>query len=326
MIRVTCAIIRNEDQEVLVVQRGEKTDHPYKWEFPGGKTLHGETDEECIIREIREELSIGIVICSRMEEVVHDYGKKHIVLIPFICDTLDELPVLIEHNAFRWLKPSLLRDVDLLEADVIVAARYLEITGIDESSCTNNKSPVFDPVPDKAFLDMIGSTMRTREIEFIASSAAEDPGLISRLFEYSLSDEGKIGFHASWVLTKVADKAPALFYDKFPRMVDSLDKLQNESVLRSFLRIITLLDKEKLGGHHQGILTDHCFSFLRSGACSVAVKAYSMEIIYSLALIYPELIHELSETINMLQEETSAGVVARGRIILKQLAVLNKRS
>ncbi len=37
MINVTCAIIRNEDDEVLVVQRGEATDHPFKWEFPGGK-------------------------------------------------------------------------------------------------------------------------------------------------------------------------------------------------------------------------------------------------------------------------------------------------
>jgi len=51
MIKVTCAIIRNEEDEILVVQRGEATDHPFKWEFPGGKVAAGETEEECIIRE-----------------------------------------------------------------------------------------------------------------------------------------------------------------------------------------------------------------------------------------------------------------------------------
>ncbi|MBN1108832.1 MAG: (deoxy)nucleoside triphosphate pyrophosphohydrolase [Bacteroidales bacterium] len=324
MIRVTCAIIRNEDQEVLVVQRDEKSDHPFKWEFPGGKINDGETEEECIVREIREELSIDIVICGRMEEVDHDYGKKHIVLIPFICDTLDELPLLFEHNAFRWMLPSGLRELDLLDADVIVAEKYLEQTGIHELSGTYNKPPDFDPDADSAFLEVIGSTMRTREIEYIATSASEDPWLFSKLIDYSLSDDGKIGFHASWILTKVADKNPVLFYDKIPLMVDSLDKIINESVLRSYLRIITKVDMAKMGSSYQGILTDHCFSFLKSRVSSVAVKAYSMEIIYRLALIYPELAQELSATINMLRGETSAGIVARGRIILKQLAALKK--
>jgi len=77
MTDVTCAIIRNDDNEVLIVRRGEKTDHPFKWEFPGGKTADGETNEECIIREVSEELSMDIVICSQLEPVEHDYGHKH---------------------------------------------------------------------------------------------------------------------------------------------------------------------------------------------------------------------------------------------------------
>ncbi|MCU0456482.1 MAG: NUDIX domain-containing protein, partial [Bacteroidales bacterium] len=62
MIRVTCAVIRNEDNEVLVVQRGEKTDHPFKWEFPGGKVDNKESDEDCLNREIKQELSRNLVI------------------------------------------------------------------------------------------------------------------------------------------------------------------------------------------------------------------------------------------------------------------------
>ena len=97
MIDVTCAIIRNEENELLIVRKGEQTDHPFKWEFPGGKVNKGESDEECIIREIKEELFMDIVICGRLHPVNHDYGHKKIRLIPFICDTLDELPVLAEH-------------------------------------------------------------------------------------------------------------------------------------------------------------------------------------------------------------------------------------
>ena len=96
MLNVTCAIIRNEESEVLVVQRGERTDHPFKWEFPGGKLNESETDEECIIREIKEELSMDIVICKRIAGTEYDYGYKQIKLIPFVCDTLDDLPFLSE--------------------------------------------------------------------------------------------------------------------------------------------------------------------------------------------------------------------------------------
>jgi 8-oxo-dGTP diphosphatase len=126
MIRVTCAIIRNEENEVLVVQRGEKSDHRFKWEFPGGKLQDRESEEECIIREIREELSIGIVICKRMAEVEYDYGMKQIQLIPFVCDTLEDFPVLSEHIDFKWLAVQDLKNVDFSAADIQVADHYLD--------------------------------------------------------------------------------------------------------------------------------------------------------------------------------------------------------
>ncbi len=125
MIRVTCAIIRNEDDEVLVVQKGPSTDHPLKWEFPGGKISRGETEEDCIIREIKEELSMTIVICGKLQTVEFDYGHKQIALIPFVCDTLDELPFLSEHISYKWLNVNDMLSVDYSEADVLVAKNYL---------------------------------------------------------------------------------------------------------------------------------------------------------------------------------------------------------
>lgn len=136
MIDVTCAIIRNEDDKILVVQRGEKTDHPFMWEFPGGKLNEGESEEDCVIREIREELTMDIVIRGRLPAVEHDYGHKQIRLIPFMCDTLDDIPFLTEHVAFKWLAPGELLSVGFSEADIPVAGEYLKYIGYEEGSPT----------------------------------------------------------------------------------------------------------------------------------------------------------------------------------------------
>lgn len=126
MINVSCALVRNDDSEILVVQRGEQTDHPLKWEFPGGKIKEGEDPADSIIREIDEELSMDIVVSGDLPEVEYDYGTKQVRLFPLVCDTLTDEPVLIEHIDYKWLAPSHLKSVDLCEADVLVAHEYLK--------------------------------------------------------------------------------------------------------------------------------------------------------------------------------------------------------
>ena len=321
MINVTCAIIRNEDDEVLIVQRGEHTDHPLKWEFPGGKVHNDESEEECIIREIKEELSIDIVIYSRLQNVVHDYGHKQVRLIPFVCDTLDDLPVLSEHVDFKWIEADKLLSVDFSEADVFVAENYLDMAG-------NNSKPVaeFASEEDQALKDdadlknMVNSLMGIKEAEWVAASAIDNPEIFRKLMEYSFSSDKKLAFRSSWALTKVCDKYPELIYPHLASLVESLPKIDNESVQRSFLRILSLTDLHKIGTKHHGMLADYCFTSLRSGFTAIAIKAYAMEALFKLAVIYPELANELSATINMISGEGSAGIVARGRQILKKLS------
>jgi len=320
MIEVTCAIIRNEENEVLVVQRGEKSDHPFKWEFPGGKLKENETAEECIFREIKEELSIDIVICKRMADVEYDYGNKQIKLIPFICDTLDDLPLLSEHMAFKWLNPVDLGKIDFSEADIIVADRYLRENEKVKEQANNISGSAQQTYNEEDLRSMVENMMGMQEAEWIAESAIGNSEILKKLLEYSFSDDRKLAFRASWTLTKVFDKYPGIISSDMPVMIDALDKLDNESVQRSFLRIISLSDINKISARQHGILADHCFELLKSGFSAIAVKAYSMEIIYKLAMIYPELANELSATISMLQGEGSAGILARGHIILKKLA------
>ena len=324
MMDVTCAIIRNEENEVLVVQRGEKTDHPFKWEFPGGKLKEGETAEECVIREIREELAMDIVICRRMPPEKYDYGHKQIRLIPFVCDTLDDLPFLTEHVACKWLDPADLKNVDFSEADIIIAQKYFNEHLSDRVRKDDDSIPVQKAYNEDDLRSMVGNMMGVKEAEWVAESAIENGEILRKLLEYSFSDDRKLAFRASWTLSKVFDKYPELINADLHLMIGSLDKLDNESVQRSFLRMISMSDLNSLSQKQHGILADHCFKMLKSGFSAIAIKAYSMEIIFKLALIYPGLANELSATINILQGEGSAGIIARGQIILKRLAGTSK--
>lgn len=321
MIEVTCAVIRNEDDNVLVVQKGESSDHPFKWEFPGGKLNEGETDEECIIREIEEELSIGIVISGRLTEIVHDYGFKQIKLIPFISDTLEDSPFLKEHIASRWVPVSELSLVDFSEADILVAKEYTERV---RSDSIVRSQPAMDDTPvcseDEDLKSMVSNLMSMKEAEWIALSAVENPAIFNKLLEYSFSGDNKLAFRASWTLTKVCDKFPDLIYPHLMTVVERLGSINNESTLRSFLRIISLSDIDLLRERHHGILADQCFRLLKSGYSAIAIKVFSMEILYKLVLKYPELGNELVATINMLQQEGSAAINSRAKQILKKLS------
>ncbi len=317
MIDVTCAIIRNEEHQVLIVQRGEKTDHPFKWEFPGGKVAPGETEEECIIREIQEEISVRIVICSRLQPVEHNYGHKRIRLIPFVCDTIDELPLLTEHLDYRWMKPGNILSVDFSEADIFVARQYLEFVH-ERPYATAEVYDELSPEDDQELQTMIYRLMSRKDVEWAAKSAIENPVFLKKLMEYSLSPDKKLAFKASWTLTKVCDKSPSLLQPFLKMIISELDKSDNESSKRSFLRILSFADLDSIDQDQHGLLADQCFLALNSAFSAIAIKAYSMEILYKLAIRYPELANELSASISMLGDD-AAGVKARGHIILKKL-------
>ena len=116
MIEVSCAIIIM-DSKILAVQRGRESSHPLKWEFPGGKIHPGETAEQCVIREIEEELKIRINVLSQLEEVRFDYGTKQIRLIPFICRILSGELFLTEHVAKCWFDLDEWQTIDWSGAD-----------------------------------------------------------------------------------------------------------------------------------------------------------------------------------------------------------------
>jgi 8-oxo-dGTP diphosphatase len=118
-IEVVAAVIQHQNK-ILAVQRGPAK-YAYiseKWEFPGGKMEAGETEEQTIIREIREELDMQIEVKSKLLTVEHPYPDFHLTMHTYLCKTEQSVPKLTEHLAFRWLKMDELEEMDWAGADV----------------------------------------------------------------------------------------------------------------------------------------------------------------------------------------------------------------
>jgi 8-oxo-dGTP diphosphatase len=116
---VTCAVIFF-GEKILAVQRSRSMNQPMKWEFPGGKIEPGETDEQCILREIREELGIEIEITGTLRPNVHNYGNFTIRLVPFLAKYVSGNILLKEHKQYQLLDRSELMNPDWAPADVPV--------------------------------------------------------------------------------------------------------------------------------------------------------------------------------------------------------------
>ena len=117
-VTVVAAVIERNGK-ILCVQRG-KSALPYiseKWEFPGGKIEANETEQETIVREIREELHMDFAVGEKLMVVEHRYPDFHLTMHTYR-GTSNEEPQLTEHLAYRWLDPAALPSLDWAEADV----------------------------------------------------------------------------------------------------------------------------------------------------------------------------------------------------------------
>ena len=117
-VRVVAAIIR-EGNKVFATQRGYG-DYKDGWEFPGGKIEPGETPQQALAREIKEELDTEIAVGDYLTTIEYDYPTFHLSMQCFWCKIVDGTPVLIEHEAARWLDLEHIDSVDWLPADLTI--------------------------------------------------------------------------------------------------------------------------------------------------------------------------------------------------------------
>lgn len=115
-INVVAAVIF-KDGKVFATQRGYG-EFKDGWEFPGGKIEPGESPEDALRREIREELEVEVNIGDLIDTIEYDYPAFHLSMKCFACTIAGGSPHLLEHEAAKWLTSTQLGSVDWLPADV----------------------------------------------------------------------------------------------------------------------------------------------------------------------------------------------------------------
>ena len=127
MITVVAALIK-KDNKVLIAKRSTGDPNVLgKWEFPGGKIESGETPEQCIEREIREELATEVKAEKILGVVEYDYPEFHLTMHCILCSIVSGELKLLEHESAKWLSKETLRSVNWLPADLLILDKIEEI-------------------------------------------------------------------------------------------------------------------------------------------------------------------------------------------------------
>ena len=124
-IDVVCGIICNKKSQILLTRRA-KGEFAGKWEFPGGKIEAGESYEQCLSRELKEELSIRVAIDSIYMKYEHSYDSFSINLISLICRFGSGEIRLTDHDKFSWVIPAEFSHYDFVEADIRLATEIIK--------------------------------------------------------------------------------------------------------------------------------------------------------------------------------------------------------
>ena len=123
-IKVVAAVIKRNNK-IFVTQRGYG-EFKDGWEVPGGKVEKGETKEEALIREIKEELDTVIKVDSYLDTIEYDYPDFHLSMDCFICSIVEGNLVLKEHEDSKWIKKEEIDTLNWLPADLIIIDKVKE--------------------------------------------------------------------------------------------------------------------------------------------------------------------------------------------------------
>jgi 8-oxo-dGTP diphosphatase len=118
LLVAACALV-DADGRVLIAQRPEGKQLAGLWEFPGGKVETGETPEECLIRELREEIGVEtqVACLAPLTFASHSYDDFHLLMPLYVCRRFTGIAAPREGQALKWVKPVRLRDYPMPPAD-----------------------------------------------------------------------------------------------------------------------------------------------------------------------------------------------------------------
>ncbi|HEY4220971.1 MAG TPA: (deoxy)nucleoside triphosphate pyrophosphohydrolase [Myxococcota bacterium] len=116
-LRVVAALIR-QDGKVLLTQRKPGKHLGLSWEFPGGKVEAGESDEQALVRELREELGVAVTVGTRCFETRHHYGAREMHLLVYRCKIVSGTPTALDVHALDWVEERRVKEREFLPADM----------------------------------------------------------------------------------------------------------------------------------------------------------------------------------------------------------------
>lgn len=123
---VGAVIFDGKTNRCLVTMRDKNRPQGGLWEFPGGKIDSGETKEEALVREIKEELNCTIKVGSLIEDYTHSYPELTVRLITYLCSIEEGTPELSEHESMKWVTAEEMKGLVFAEADVPTVKKLID--------------------------------------------------------------------------------------------------------------------------------------------------------------------------------------------------------
>jgi 8-oxo-dGTP diphosphatase len=123
-----CALI-DADGRVLIAQRPQGKQLAGLWEFPGGKVEPGETPEECLMRELREEIGIEtkVACLAPLTFASHSYDDFHLLMPLYVCRRFEGIAMPLEGQKLKWVRPRQMRDYPMPPADAPLIPALIDL-------------------------------------------------------------------------------------------------------------------------------------------------------------------------------------------------------
>jgi 8-oxo-dGTP diphosphatase len=128
LLVAACALV-DVDGRILLAQRPEGKAMPGLWEYPGGKVEVGERPEDCLIRELKEELTIDVTeaCLAPLTFASHTYDDFHLLMPLYVCRRWEGEIHAVEHQALKWVRPNEMKNYPMPEADIPLASILREL-------------------------------------------------------------------------------------------------------------------------------------------------------------------------------------------------------